>query len=63
MKKCILYDRACTDCGECNRCDLDPNKICNNCCKCIESDKEYYEIKIDAVELPEDLPKFPNPKK
>ena len=36
MKQCILYDRPCTDCGECDRCDLDPSKICDNCCKCIE---------------------------
>ena len=25
MKKCVLYDgKVCNDCGECNRCDLDP---------------------------------------
>lgn len=28
MKKCVLYDgKVCNDCGECNRCDLDPGKF------------------------------------
>ena len=35
-KKCVLYDRDCIDCGECDVCDLDPNKICDNCGKCAE---------------------------
>lgn len=30
-------------------CDLDPNKICDNCCKCIESDKNYKIIKITKI--------------
>lgn len=30
-------------------CDLDPNKICDNCCKCIESDKKYKIIKITKI--------------
>jgi len=30
-------------------CDLDPNKICDNCCKCIESDNDYTKIKIDKI--------------
>lgn len=55
MKKmCVLYDRECIACGECDRCDLDPNKICDNCCKCIESDKPYHEIKIDKIILSDD---------
>lgn len=32
-----------------DRCDLDPNKICDNCCKCIESDKNYMIIKITKI--------------
>ena len=44
-KMCILYNRICTDCGECNRCDLDPNKICDNCFKCLETTEDDY-IKI-----------------
>ena len=30
-------------------CDLDPKKICDNCCKCIETDKNYKIIKITKV--------------
>ena len=26
-KQCVLYDRECIDCGECQRCDLDPAMI------------------------------------
>ena len=34
-EKCVLYDRLCIDCGECDRCELDPEKICDNCMKCV----------------------------
>lgn len=30
-------------------CDLDPKKICDNCCKCIEPDKNYKIIKITKI--------------
>lgn len=30
-------------------CDLDPSKICNNCGKCIEEDKNYKIIKITKI--------------
>lgn len=48
-KMCVLYDRACIDCGECDRCDLDPDKICDNCMKCINGDDQYRSIQIDAI--------------
>ena len=32
-------------------CDLDETKVCDNCGKCIESEDEYAEIKIDEVIL------------
>ncbi len=34
-----------------DRCDLDPNKICDNCFKCLEpkAGEDYAEIRIDAV--------------
>ncbi len=51
-KKCVLYDRNCIDCGECNYCDLDNTKICDNCLKCIEGDAEYMAIKITDIEKP-----------
>ncbi len=51
-KDCILYDRKCIDCGECNYCELDSNKVCDNCGKCIESDFEYKAIKITKIQKP-----------
>ena len=50
MKKCVLYDRDCINCNECNICDLDSGKICDNCGKCINCDNEdYKEIIIDEI--------------
>jgi hypothetical protein len=48
-KECVLVDRECTDCGECNICDLDPKKICDNCCKCIDKDADFNSIEIDEI--------------
>ncbi len=49
MKKCIYEDINCTNCGDCI-CELDPNKICDNCEKCLnKTDAEYYEILIDEI--------------
>ena len=48
-KDCVLYDRECIGCGECDRCDLDPNKICDNCMKCVRGDAEYRGIRIDGI--------------
>ena len=28
---CVLYDRECINCGECDMCDLNPKKKCDNC--------------------------------
>ena len=47
--KCVLYDRDCIGCLECETCDLDPNKVCDNCGKCIEPDKNYKIIKITRI--------------
>ena len=41
-EKCILQDRDCINCGECDICDLDPNKRCDDCGKCIEIDVDDY---------------------
>lgn len=54
MKKCVLYDRDCIDCGECDRCDLDPDKICDNCMKCVLGDDEYLSLPIDEIQAPEE---------
>ena len=34
-----------------DRCDLDPDKICDNCMKCITGDAEYRAIVIDGIQL------------
>nr|WP_114297668.1 hypothetical protein [Anaerobacterium chartisolvens] len=39
---CQLYDRECIDCGECEICDLDSSKRCDNCCRCIDEDIESH---------------------
>ncbi len=49
LKQCILKDGPCQNCGECDRCDLDRTKICNNCGKCIAENAETRAIKIDSV--------------
>jgi len=56
---CVLDDRFCTECGECNRCDLDPDKICDNCCQCLDQKNvDYAEIVIEDILLNiEDLKK------
>ncbi len=45
---CDIYDRECIDCMDCEICDLDSNKICDNCGKCIEI-KDDAIIKIDKI--------------
>lgn len=45
---CVLYDRECIGCLECEICDLDPKKVCDNCGKCIEMD-DVASIKIDKI--------------
>ena len=47
-KECVLYERDCINCGECDICDLDENKICDNCGKCLDI-KEFATIKIDKI--------------
>ena len=47
-QECVLYDRECIGCMECEVCDLDPDKICDNCGKCLDI-KEFATIKIDGI--------------
>ena len=49
-QKCVLYERVCIGCLECEICDLNPNKICDNCGKCLEI-KDDAVIKIDKIIL------------
>lgn len=48
-KECILYDRECINCGECDMCDLDPKKKCNNCGACIETEDDYSTVDVDLT--------------
>ncbi len=50
-RSCVLYDRVCIGCGECDRCDLDPDKICDNCMKCIREEADFKGIVIDGIQL------------
>lgn len=50
-KQCVLYERECIECGECNVCDIDPSKVCDNCGRCIGLDGklEYLAVKVDGI--------------
>ena len=52
-QKCVLYERECTGCLECEICDLDSNKICDNCGKCLNIQDDAV-IKIDKIIMEED---------
>ncbi len=49
-KDCVLFDRKCIDCGQCDTCDLNPLKTCDNCGRCIDNDYEYNAIKLTGIE-------------
>lgn len=49
MIKCVIYDRDCIECGECNMCDLEPGKICDNCMRCVEVGADYNEVIIKDI--------------
>lgn len=46
---CILEDRECTHCMECEMCDYVEDKVCDNCGKCIDSDAAYRAIDVESV--------------
>ncbi len=45
-KQCELYDRECIDCGECDMCDLNPEKHCDDCGRCIEESEDYRSVTV-----------------
>ncbi len=51
--RCVLYDRECIGCLECEICDLNPAKICDNCGKCLDI-KDDAVIKIDKIIVNDD---------
>lgn len=46
---CILEEKECVKCYECEMCDLNRNKVCDNCGKCIDSKTDYRAIEVDRV--------------
>lgn len=55
-KQCVLYDRACNGCGECELCDLDPSKKCDNCGRCIDDGSDYSTVDVDLIHGESDEP-------
>ncbi len=51
-EECVLYDRECIMCGECDICDLNPQKICDNCGECLNI-RDDAVIKIDKIIIDE----------
>lgn len=49
VSECVLEHKPCTECGECNYCDLDESKICDNCMECIEGDQEFRAIGVTDI--------------
>ena len=54
FKQCVLYDRECIKCGECDMCDLNPDKVCDNCMRCVQRDTDFLAIEIDEIQCEED---------
>ena len=53
---CVLDETMkCDDCGECDRCDIDPSKICDNCGACLDAyntnEKGFVEIPVDKIDM------------
>ena len=51
---CVLDpDLPCVGCKDCLMCDLNPEKYCDNCGKCLDSyntdEKGFVSIKVDKV--------------
>ena len=46
---CIIEDRLCTECGECDYCEINADKICDNCCQCLSSEADFRGIDIDEI--------------
>ena len=58
MKQCVLHaEKTCTNCGECDdRCERDPQKICDNCFRCLETNqKPFLEIPVSGVYFEDDF--------
>ena len=55
MPQCMLEpENICIECGECDACDLDPNKICDNCCRCL-GDADYRAVEVTEIIMPDQV--------
>jgi hypothetical protein len=55
MRECLLEPgKLCVDCGDCETCDLDENKICDNCCRCL-GDADYNGVEVTEIILPREI--------
>ena len=50
-RMCVLYERECIGCGECDRCDLYPEKICDNCMKCVRGDADFRAVSVTGIRM------------
>lgn len=50
-KNCIFNDKAiCSDCGQCETCDLNLNKKCTSCGKCLQMEGiDIKAVRIDEI--------------
>jgi hypothetical protein len=56
MKECIIDDRMCRNCGECKLCDYNEDKVCDNCCSCVdEFDVDFAKIIIEKILVERDV--------
>ncbi|MCR1898077.1 hypothetical protein NSA47_03630 [Irregularibacter muris] len=49
MRQCVLQEKLCEECGRCNYCDINKNKICDNCCECVEGNSTKTDYKILTI--------------
>ena len=56
---CLFEEsKHCEDCGECERCDLEPAKVCDNCEKCLQTEASFRGIEIEKIVMePEETTK------
>ncbi len=57
MNACVLEKtKNCTACGECDICDMNPLKLCDNCCKCIDGGEsvDFAKIPVSKVMVEND---------
>jgi hypothetical protein len=55
VRECLLDNtKECNDCGKCEICDVDPSKLCDNCCRCL-GDADFNGIEITEIVLPAEV--------